>query len=87
MESGEGLVSPWVGAALLFGLVYHFTPSARVREHACRLFRKLPGFVVALLFVGLACGLMLLMQGSRGRSSTSSSGGFGLACVRWPFAE
>ncbi len=59
----EGLVSPWVGAALVFGLVYHFTPSAWVREHACNQFRRLPGFVVGLFFVGLAYGLMLLMQG------------------------
>jgi len=59
----EGLVSPWVGLALAFGLVYHFTPADWVRVHACNMFRRLPGVVMGLVFVAVAYGLMTLMQG------------------------
>ncbi|MCA9706084.1 MAG: MBOAT family protein [Myxococcales bacterium] len=59
----EGLVSPGVAAALGLGLVYHFTPKAWVDEHACRLFRRLPGVVMGLGFAALAYGLMVLMEG------------------------
>ncbi|MEM9458659.1 MAG: MBOAT family O-acyltransferase [Myxococcota bacterium] len=59
----DGLVSPGVGLALLLGLVYHFTPKAWVDEHACRLFRRLPGVVMGLVFAALAYGLMTLMDG------------------------
>nr|WP_255216352.1 MBOAT family O-acyltransferase [Pseudenhygromyxa sp. WMMC2535] len=59
-----GLVSPWIAAALIFGLVYHFTPQEWVDVHAKNIFRKLPGPILGLLFALFILGLMLLMAGS-----------------------
>ncbi|MCA9654421.1 MAG: MBOAT family protein [Myxococcales bacterium] len=58
----EGLVSPWVGLVLVAGLVYHFTPRRWVDEHACRLFRRVPGVLLGLAFCAMAYGLMVLMS-------------------------
>ncbi len=59
-----GLVTPWVAAALAFGLVYHLTPKAWVDDVAMKWFRKLPGPVLGLLFALLCLGLMKLMDGA-----------------------
>jgi alginate O-acetyltransferase complex protein AlgI len=58
-----GLVTPWVGAALAFGIVYHLTPKAWVDVVAMRWFRKIPGPVLGLLFALLCLGIMKLMGG------------------------
>ncbi|EDM77097.1 putative poly(beta-D-mannuronate) O-acetylase (Alginate biosynthesis protein algI) [Plesiocystis pacifica SIR-1] len=59
-----GLVTPWIAAALIFGLVYHFTPEEWVTVHAKNLFRKVPGPVLGVIFLAFILGLMLLMEGS-----------------------
>jgi D-alanyl-lipoteichoic acid acyltransferase DltB (MBOAT superfamily) len=59
-----GFVSPWIWAALVFGLLYHFTPKEWVNVHALKWFRKTPGIVLGLGFVGLAYGLMKLLEGA-----------------------
>jgi D-alanyl-lipoteichoic acid acyltransferase DltB (MBOAT superfamily) len=59
-----GLLSSWLWAALLVGTAYHFTPKRWVDDFAYRVFRRLPGFVLGLLFSGLALGLMKLMAGA-----------------------
>ena len=58
-----GLVTPWVAAALAFGLVYHLTPKSWVDDVAMRWFRRIPGPVLGLLFALLCLGLMKLMGG------------------------
>ena len=59
-----GLVSPWIGAALLGGLVFHFTPKKWVDEHLFGLFRKTPGWLLGIVFTAFIFGLMKLMSGS-----------------------
>ena len=59
-----GLIGPWVAAALLGGLIVHFTPKRWVDEHLFGLFRRTPGLILGLLFAASIYGLMLLMQGS-----------------------
>jgi len=58
-----GLVSGWVGAALAFGLVYHFTPKQWVNTYALALFRRTPGIVLGATFTALLYLLMLLRDG------------------------
>jgi D-alanyl-lipoteichoic acid acyltransferase DltB (MBOAT superfamily) len=58
-----GLVTPWVGLALAFGIGYHLTPKSWVDVHALRWFRTIPGPVLGLLFALLGLGLMKLMAG------------------------
>ena len=59
-----GLVSPWIWAALAFGLVYHFTPKRWVDDVLSRTFTRLPGVVMGLGFAGLALFLMKLLEGA-----------------------
>jgi D-alanyl-lipoteichoic acid acyltransferase DltB (MBOAT superfamily) len=59
----DGLVSPWVAAALFFGIAYHMTPKAWVDVVALRWFRMIPGPVLGILFALLGLGLMKLMGG------------------------
>ena len=59
----EGLATPWVWAALVFGTLYHFTPTKWVSDYALRAFRRVPGVLLGLGFVGLSYGLMKLMEG------------------------
>ena len=59
-----GLVSPYVGAALVCGLLFHFTPKKWVDEHLLGLFRRTPGWILGAVFVAFVYGLMMLMQGS-----------------------
>ncbi|PRQ04223.1 Peptidoglycan O-acetyltransferase [Enhygromyxa salina] len=59
-----GLVGPWVAAALIGGLVFHFTPKKWVDVHLMGLFRKTPGWVLGAVFVVFTYGLMKLMDGS-----------------------
>ena len=58
------LASEWVWLALGFGLVYHFTPKAWVNERALALFRRVPGVLLGVAFLGLAYGLMKLLEGA-----------------------
>ena len=59
-----GLATPGVWAGLLFGLAYHFTPTAWIDVHVRGLFRKTPGVLVGLASAGLFYALMRLMAGS-----------------------
>jgi len=59
-----GLVGPWVGAALVGGLMFHFTPKRWVDEDLLGLFRKTPGWLLGIVFVAFIYGLMELMAGS-----------------------
>ena len=59
----DGLATPWVWAALVFGTLYHFTPTKWVDVHAMNAFRRVPGVLLGLAFVGLFYGLMRLMEG------------------------
>ncbi len=59
-----GLVTPWVGLALVGGLAYHFTPRSWVDERLLGLFRRLPAVVLGIFFTLLGLGLMQLMSGS-----------------------
>jgi len=56
-----GLITPWVGLALAVGCIYHFTPRRWVDEHGLAAVRRLPGWLLGLLFAALCLGLMLLM--------------------------
>ena len=58
-----GLVTPWVAAALAFGIAYHFTPKSWVDVHALRWFRRIPGPLLGILFALLGLWLMKLMDG------------------------
>ncbi len=59
-----GLLEPWVAVALIFGLIYHFTPKEWVNKHALALFRKLPGVALGLLFMAMAYWLMKVLEGA-----------------------
>ena len=59
-----GLTTPGVWVALVLGLAYHFTPKAWVDDKLGGLFRKTPGIVLGLAFLGLAYGLMKLLEGA-----------------------
>jgi len=57
-----GLLTPWLWAALIGGLVFHMTtPKRWVEAHGYALFRRLPGVVIGLLFAALALGVHLLL--------------------------
>jgi D-alanyl-lipoteichoic acid acyltransferase DltB (MBOAT superfamily) len=58
-----GLATPWVWAALTFGLAYHFTPKEWVTVKLEGLFRRMPGLLLGLAFLVLAYGLMKLAEG------------------------
>ena len=58
-----GLVSPWVGLALVGGLAFHFTPKRWVDETLLGWFRRTPGWLLGAGFVGFIYGLMKLMAG------------------------
>jgi hypothetical protein len=59
----EGLMTPWVWAALLFGIGYHvLTPKGLVDREAYAVFRKLPGPVIGLLMAALALAVYLLLS-------------------------
>lgn len=60
----EGLLSPWLWAALIGGIAYHFTPRRWVHEVGYDLFRRIPGVVLGVLFAGLILGIMKLMSGA-----------------------
>lgn len=59
-----GFVSPWVWAALLFGVVYHYTPKAWVDVELFGWFRRIPGPVLGVLLALFSLGLMKLMEGT-----------------------
>jgi alginate O-acetyltransferase complex protein AlgI len=56
-----GLLEPWLWAAFVFGLVYHFTPKKWVDVHAWAAFRRVPGPVLGLGFAAMAVGLMKIL--------------------------
>jgi alginate O-acetyltransferase complex protein AlgI len=59
----EGLITPWVWTALLFGLGYHLlTPKGLVDREAYAVFRRLPGPVIGLLMAALALAVHLLLS-------------------------
>ncbi len=58
-----GLITPQLGALLLFGCAYHFTPKRWVDTYGFLIVRRTPGVVLGLAFVALCLGLMLLMEG------------------------
>ena len=60
----DGLLTPWLWAALVGGLAYHFTPRRWVHEVGYDLFRRVPGVVLGLLFAALTLGIMELMAGA-----------------------
>jgi D-alanyl-lipoteichoic acid acyltransferase DltB (MBOAT superfamily) len=59
----DGLLSPWMWLVLVLGIAYHFTPRAWVEERAYRLFSRLPGPVIGVLFVVLGYLIMQLLSG------------------------
>jgi len=59
-----GFASPWVWAALVFGMTYHYTPKAWVDVHLYRAFRRVPAPILGLGFALLLLGLMKLMEGT-----------------------
>ena len=62
----DGLLTPWLWAALILGLGYHFTPRSFVEVHAYRLFRKLPGVALGVLLAAISyLILQLLSSGPR----------------------
>lgn len=63
----EGLLTPWLWAALVGGLGFHLlTPKAAVDRVGVAVFRRLPGWAIGLLFALLALGVhQLLSSGPR----------------------
>ena len=59
-----GLTSPWVWAALVFGMMYHFTPRSWIDQPLVGAFRRVPGAALGLGFVTLCFGLMKLLEGA-----------------------
>lgn len=58
----EGLISPWVWLALVFGLGYHMlSPKLLVDRLSSAAFRKLPGLVIGILLGLLALAIHLLL--------------------------
>jgi len=58
-----GLLTPWLLAALLGGIAYHFTPKRWVDVYAYGLFRRLPGPVLGLAMGLLALAIMKISSG------------------------
>ena len=57
-----GLITPWVWAALLFGIGYHMlSPKGTVDRVGYAIFRRLPGPVIGVLLAALALGVHLLL--------------------------
>ena len=60
----EGLLTPWLWAALVGGLGFHLlTPKAAVDRVGVAVFRRLPGWAIGLLFALLALGVHQLLSG------------------------
>ncbi|MGB1014977.1 MAG: MBOAT family O-acyltransferase, partial [Nannocystaceae bacterium] len=60
----EGLLSPWLWAALIGGMAYHFTPKRWIDDVAYRWFSKLPGVVLGMLLCGIGVAIMKLLSGA-----------------------
>jgi len=59
-----GLASEWVWAALIGGLIFHFTPKDWVNVRALAAFRRVPGLALGVGFLGLAYALMKVLEGA-----------------------
>ena len=58
----EGLITPWVWAALIFGIGYHMlSPKGAVDRVTYAIFRRLPGPLIGVLLALLALGVHLLL--------------------------
>ena len=58
----EGLITPWVWAALALGIGYHvLTPKAWADKLGFAVFRRLPGPVIGVLFALIALAVHLLL--------------------------
>jgi len=56
---------PWgLWAVLVFGLAYHWTPKTWVDGRLWRLFARVPGPVLGVLFAAMALALMRILDGS-----------------------
>ncbi len=60
----EGLLTPWLWAALIGGLAYHFTPKRWIDDVAYKWFCKLPGVVLGILLCAIGVLLMKLLSGA-----------------------
>ncbi len=60
----EGLLTPWLWAALIGGMAYHFTPKRWVDVVAYRVFCKLPGVVLGMLLCAIGVLIMKLLSGA-----------------------
>jgi hypothetical protein len=60
----DGFLTPWLAAALVGGLAYHFTPKEWVERYVYGAFKLLPGFVLGYAFLRLCYFLMGLMEGT-----------------------
>ncbi len=57
-----GLLGPWVGLALVFGIAYHYTPKEWVDGKAFRLFCRIPGPLLGIAMGLLGLALMKIMS-------------------------